>query len=188
ALGHACIGIDSGRNHPISPSSASGPRDSLKVAADPAAAIQTVRMMAGLRPQSAGLDPVLGLNGGVSGPTDVSFPPRSEPLLFRNALEAKYRDGLRRGAVLTFVDQEGTVVWVQEYIRYRVNLCSHAEAVLRVFRQIDGQGFNPSVAPQRPRYSHHDRSRWISWCSSKPSIETGCGEARARASSMSRGT
>lgn len=80
----------------------------------------------------------------VSGPADVVFPPRSEPLLFRTALEAKYRDGLRRSSVQTFVDQEGTVVWVQEYLRYRVNLCSHAESVLRVFRQIDGQGVQPT--------------------------------------------
>jgi hypothetical protein len=74
----------------------------------------------------------------------VVFPPRSEPLLFRTALESKYRDGLRRPPVQTYVDQEGTVVWVQEYLRYRVNLCSHAEAVLRVFRQIDGQGVQPT--------------------------------------------
>lgn len=75
---------------------------------------------------------------------DVSFPPRNEPLLFRTALEAKYRDGLRRTSVSTFVDQEGTVVWVQEYLRYRLNLCGHSEAVSRVMSQIDGGGI-PSV-------------------------------------------
>lgn len=78
-----------------------------------------------------------------SGPAAVSFPPRTEALLFRTALEAKYRDGLRRSSVLTFVDQEGTVVWVQEYLRYRVNLCSHVDAILRVFQQIDGFGIQP---------------------------------------------
>lgn len=78
-----------------------------------------------------------------SGPTAVSFPPRTEALLFRTALEAKYRDGLRRSSVLTFVDQEGTVVWVQEYLRYRVNLCSHVDAIMRVFQQIDGFGIQP---------------------------------------------
>lgn len=78
--------------------------------------------------------------GGASGPMDVTFPPRNEPLLFRSALETKYRDGLRRSAVQTFVDQEGTVVWAQEYLRYRVNLCSHAEGVARVMQQIDGRG------------------------------------------------
>jgi len=75
-----------------------------------------------------------------SGPTAITFPPRNEPLLFRTALEAKYRDGLRRPTVQTYVDQEGTVVWTQEYLRYRVNLCSHADAVSRVMSQIDGQG------------------------------------------------
>ncbi len=91
-----------------------------------------------------------------SGPTDVTFPPRTEPLLFRTALEAKYRDGLRRPSGSTFVDQEGTVVWTQEYLRYRVNLCSHADAVIRVFRQIDGFGVpltcgNPTTAIFPPR-------------------------------------
>jgi hypothetical protein len=75
--------------------------------------------------------------------TDVTFPSRAEALLFRTALEAKYRDGLRRSAGSTYVDQEGTVVWTQEYLRYRVNLCPHSESVLRVLRQIDGQGIAP---------------------------------------------
>ncbi len=78
-----------------------------------------------------------------SGPSAVSFPPRNEALLFRTALEAKYRDGLRRSSGQSFVDQEGTVVWVQEYLRYRVNLCAHADAVSRVLTQIDGLGIQP---------------------------------------------
>lgn len=78
-----------------------------------------------------------------SQPTAVNFPPRNEALLFRTALEAKYRDGLRRSTIQTFVDQEGTVVWVQEYLRYRVNLCSHVDALSRVFMQIDGRGIQP---------------------------------------------
>ena len=96
-----------------------------------------------------------------SGPNAISFPPRSEPLLFRTALEAKYRDGLRRPGSATFVDQEGTVVWTQEYMRYRVNLCSHADAVLRVLRQIDGLGVsstcgNASTATFPPRNEPFD--------------------------------
>jgi hypothetical protein len=81
---------------------------------------------------------------GVSSPSDVSFPPRNEPLLFRTALESVYRDSLRRPAVQTFVDQEGTIVWTQEYLRYRVNLCSHAAAVSAVMNQIDGRGIQPT--------------------------------------------
>jgi hypothetical protein len=80
----------------------------------------------------------------VSHPSDVSFPPRNEPLSFRTALEGLYRDSLRRAAVQTFVDQEGTVVWTQEYLRYRVNLCSHAVAVAAVMNQIDGGGIQPA--------------------------------------------
>ncbi len=70
----------------------------------------------------------------------VAFPPRNESLDFRIALEAKYRDGLRRGAGQSAVDNEGDVVWIQEYLRYRVNSCSHAVAIDKVFAQIDGRG------------------------------------------------
>jgi len=73
-----------------------------------------------------------------SRPADANFPPRNEPFLFRTNLEAKYRDALRREATSSYVDIEGTIVWTQEYLRYRVNQCNHAEAVARVFRQVDG--------------------------------------------------
>lgn len=76
--------------------------------------------------------------GGVSGPMDVLFPGRQDSFQFRNDLEAKYRDGLRRAALPTFVDREGEVVWTQEYIRYRVNGCDHGTALQRVMAQIDG--------------------------------------------------
>jgi len=36
------------------------------------------------------------------------------------------------------VDNEGDVVWTQEYLRYRVNGCGHAVAVQDVMLQIDG--------------------------------------------------
>ena len=80
----------------------------------------------------------------VSGPTDAAFPPRNEPFLFRTNLEAKYRDGLRREPTSSYVDIEGSIVWTQEYLRYRVNQCGHAEAVSRVLRQIDGFGVDPA--------------------------------------------
>jgi hypothetical protein len=41
----------------------------------------------------------------------------------------KYRDGLRRSAVQSFVDIEGDIVWTQEYLRYRVNTCLHTDSV-----------------------------------------------------------
>lgn len=77
--------------------------------------------------------------GGISGKFDVSFPPRNESFDFRNQLETKYRTGLGRAAASTFVDQEGEVVWTQEYMRYRTNGCDHATATQRVMTQIDGQ-------------------------------------------------
>lgn len=80
----------------------------------------------------------------------VDFPPRNEPFDFRaNALEARYRDVLRRPAISSFVDVEGTIVWTQEYLRYRVNRCGHQEAIQKVFDQIDGRGIQPvcGVAP-----------------------------------------
>jgi hypothetical protein len=80
---------------------------------------------------------------GSAGSGQISFPPRNEALDFRNQLETKYRDGLRRGSNQSSVDNEGDVVWTQEYLRYRVNNCSHSEAVQRVFLQIDGRGVQP---------------------------------------------
>lgn len=84
-------------------------------------------------------DPAAGVCGTATVGT-VAFPPRNEALQFRTALEAKYRDELRRGASQSVVDMEGDVVWIQEYLRYRVNACSHAVAVDKVFAQIDGRG------------------------------------------------
>ena len=76
--------------------------------------------------------------GGISGPMDVLFPSRADAYEFRNQLETKYQIGLGRSQSLTSVDLEGEVVWVQEYIRYRVNGCDHVTATQRVMSQIDG--------------------------------------------------
>lgn len=85
-----------------------------------------------------GIQPVCG------SPTSLTFPNRSDSLLFRNSLEAKYRDGLRRGASSSSVDVEGEAVWMQEYLRYRVNRCGHTDSITRVFNQIDGRGISPT--------------------------------------------
>src|SRR5207247_1871393 len=68
----------------------------------------------------------------------VAFPPRNESLDFRSQLEAKYRDGLRRGPTATSVDNEGDVVWTQEYERYRGNGGAQAIGGQNVLVQIDG--------------------------------------------------
>jgi hypothetical protein len=80
---------------------------------------------------------------GEAPPGTVEFPPRTEPLDFRNQLEVKYRDGLRAPLQSTYVNNEGDVIWMQEYVRYRLNGCGHAEATTKVFEQIDGRGVQP---------------------------------------------
>jgi hypothetical protein len=80
----------------------------------------------------------------------VPFPPRNEPLLFRQQLETVYQTQLRRNPIQTFVDLEGDIVWTQEYLRYRVNSCDDATAAQKVFTQIGGGGIQPvcgSVTP-----------------------------------------
>lgn len=73
----------------------------------------------------------------------IPFPPRNEGLDFMNQLEAEYRDKLRSSASTAFVNNEGRVVWILEYLRYRLNGCGHGDAVTRVFQQILGQGIQP---------------------------------------------
>ncbi len=73
----------------------------------------------------------------------LNFPPRNEPFDFFVQLEGKYQNGLRRAQLQTFVDVEGSIVWMQEYLRYRVNQCSHSDAATRVLMQIAGQGIQP---------------------------------------------
>ena len=73
----------------------------------------------------------------------IPFPPRNEGLVFMLALNDKYRDSLRRPATSSNVDNEGAVVWVLEYFRYRLNGCTHGDATTKVFQQILGQGIQP---------------------------------------------
>jgi hypothetical protein len=76
-------------------------------------------------------------------PEDVAFPPRDQSYRFGQDLNVTYRDQLGRGTNYTYVDLEGWIVWIQEYLRYRVNGCSHAEAEYRVGYQIGGGGVPP---------------------------------------------
>jgi hypothetical protein len=73
----------------------------------------------------------------------IPFPPRNEGLLFMNQLDATYRDALRRSLGSSFVDNEGAVVWVLEYLRYRLNGCNHGDATNKVIQQIRGLGIQP---------------------------------------------
>lgn len=73
----------------------------------------------------------------------IPFPPRNEGLLFMNQLDNTYRDSLRRSLGSSFVNNEGAVVWVLEYLRYRLNGCNHGDATTKVLQQIRGQGIQP---------------------------------------------
>jgi hypothetical protein len=73
----------------------------------------------------------------------VSFPARDDITTFGAELEAKFRDELRRPAVVTFVDPASVALWTQEYVRYRVQACSHTDAIQRTFMQMDGLGIQP---------------------------------------------
>ena len=93
----------------------------------------------GLQIGGGGVQPVCGV-----APANAVFPPRNETLAFRQQLEGLYRDELGRLPTPTAVDVEGDVVWIQEYIRYRLSQCSHSQATDRVMRQIDGFGVQPA--------------------------------------------
>ena len=54
-----------------------------------------------------------------------------------------YRVDLNRQPSDTRVDPEGDVVWIQEYLRYRLGGCNHTDAVSRAMLQIDGLGVQP---------------------------------------------
>jgi len=111
---------------------------------EPQRAAAPVQLVAGPSPGLSGSGAAMAAataGGGNEGV--IAFPPRNEPFAFREELERKYRDGLRRSPSSTYVDLEGDIVWTQEYLRYRVNECSHDVAVQRVLAQIDGQGILP---------------------------------------------
>jgi hypothetical protein len=105
------------------------------------AAIASVGGVSGVRQGAASVAPDLfrSRDGG-NDPLDVIFPPRNQTVDFGLQLNQVYRDLLLRSPVATFVDLEGWVVWIQEYLRYRVNGCSHFDASFRVGVQIGGGG------------------------------------------------
>lgn len=84
--------------------------------------------------------------GGTAG-----FPARDESLNFRLRLDDKYRNHLGRQPTATAVDNEGDVVWTQEYLRYRTSGCGHAETLQKIDEQINGNGVQPACwTPGQP--------------------------------------
>ena len=98
--------------------------------------------------------------GGKSGRAVVDFPPRNEGLDFRAQLENKYL-AMGRRAAQVYVDQEGDVVWIGEYYRYRVNGCDHNTATQYVMVQVDGAVAPPICAvrffPENAVYPARDQ-------------------------------
>lgn len=100
-----------------------------------------------------GMQPVCG----VVAQGAISFPPRSASLDFLNTLDTFYRNELSRPVELSHIDLEGKAVWLQEYVRYRINGCSDHQATDRVFQHIGGgsiapvcSGVLPPNAPSPP--------------------------------------
>jgi len=69
----------------------------------------------------------------------IGFPPRTDVFAFRQQLEIKYQQ-MGRGLSPTFVDIEGSGIWIQQYMYHRANACGHAQAQEKVFAEIDGRG------------------------------------------------
>jgi len=70
-------------------------------------------------------------------PTPIAFPPRNATLEFLESLEDRYRNAMQRPPRETHIDAEGTAVWMESYLRYRVHGHTHEVAVLRVMQDID---------------------------------------------------
>lgn len=84
------------------------------------------------------------IGGGVAGgicaeppPGIIDFPSRADSYAFILVANTRYQQ-MGRGATQLFVDLEGAVIWIQEYLRYRINACDAATAEQKVFSQIDG--------------------------------------------------
>jgi hypothetical protein len=73
----------------------------------------------------------------------IEFPPRDQTYGFRLQLEDFGPVDLARAAVRTSVDARGDVVWIQQYLRYRLNGCTHDQSVAKVTERIEGKGVPP---------------------------------------------
>jgi len=90
------------------------------------------------------------------------FPDRQLAYQFRSVnLEQLYRTQLARGVFPTNVNPEGSVIWVSEYLRYRVSGCSAADSFSRILTQIRGGGVPPPCSDNEQPFP--DRSDALSF-------------------------
>ena len=90
------------------------------------------------------------------------FPPRNETNDFNTQLENLYRDRLGASPISAYVDLEGANVWLTEYARYRVGLCPHADAMTRVFSQINAGVVTACARSRRSERSPSRRATRVS--------------------------
>ena len=81
-----------------------------------------------------------------------------EAVDFRLSLENMYREQLHRPPASSFVDFEGGVVWLQEYLHYRVHGCAHDVAVAQVMDQVDGGAVALPCGPAGNDFPPQDES------------------------------
>ena len=70
-------------------------------------------------------------------PGVVQFPSRADSYAFIREIDARYQQ-MGRSVTQLFVDLEGAVIWIQEYLRFRTNACDAATSEQKVFSQIAG--------------------------------------------------
>jgi hypothetical protein len=88
----------------------------------------------------------------------VAFPPRDQALAFALLLSAKYQQ-MGRPQTASFVDLEGAIIWVQEYLRYYTNGCDHETAIANTLTQIDGNPPPPVCRKTTCSYQPSDHPR-----------------------------
>ncbi len=92
----------------------------------------------------AGIQALYGRRGAGA---SVQFPARNLSLEFRLILDNLYRDVLGRALANMYVDQEGSVIWTSEIMRYLLTGCSAEGAINRVRYQIEGLGVAAPCGP-----------------------------------------
>ena len=93
-----------------------------------------------------------------AGAFNLDRPAPNDTYEFRLSLENMYREQLHRPLTSSFVDLESGVVWLQEYLRYRVDGCSHDLATAYVIAQVDGGAGPPACGAAHEQFPPRNES------------------------------